>query len=274
MESLRWIGGVLLLTLEASLSGCAARPGGGEAPLSAAEVRGVVFRSVDAGRRSNRYAVYIPRDLDLSVPAPVIVFLHGRGECGTEGSRHLTVGLPTAVLANPEHWPFIVIFPQKPAGGDTWEQHVELVLACLSGTSREWRLDQQRIYLSGLSQGGAGTWAIGARHPELFAAIAPVCGFVHDPRGEVSGKVTVGDEKQHRDVAGRLAAAKMPIWAFHGERDDVVLPGETRRLIAAIEEAGGTARATYLPEANHNAWDEAYRTQGRALSDWLLAHRR
>lgn len=205
---------------------------------------------------------------------PAILFLHGRGECGVDGIRQLVVGLPPAALADPGRWPFVIIAPQKPIDRDSWQQHESYALACLDAACRDFKIDRSRVYLTGLSQGGAGTWAIGSRHPELFAAIAPVCGFVHDPAGTPSGIVQVGDDTQRREIAARLAAASMPIWTFHGEKDDVVLPAQTRALVAAVESAGGSVKVTYLPNANHNAWDPAYRDNGAALAEWLLSNQK
>lgn len=269
MDTLRWIGGMLIIGASSALSGCASgdRLGGTD--------RGVLFRSIAAeGIAENRYAIYVPRDLDPAAPAPAILFLHGRGECGTEGTRHLNVGLLPAVLADPGRWPFIIILPQKPDEDSTWAEHTELAMACLAATTREFRVDPSRIYLTGLSQGGAGTWAIAAEHPRMFAAIAPVCGFVHDSGG---AERRFGSAAARARIAAALAGVKIPVWAFHGEKDDVIPPVHTRDMVAALREAGlgeDRLRATYFPQANHNAWDPAYRGQGAELAIWLLSHRR
>lgn len=280
MDAAKWIGGVLLIGIEAMTAGLAAAPdarGSAEPPTTTE--RGVLYRTVAAERRDNKYAVYIPRDLDLSKPAPAILFLNGYGECGTDGSKQLAVGLLPAVFLSPEKWPFVIVFPQKPVHNDSWEQHEELALACLSAASKEFSLDPTRIYLTGLSQGGAGTWSIGSRHPELFAAIAPLCGFAV---GSGAGPARFGDAAACAKIASKLADAKMPIWAFHGEKDDAVPVDQTRKLMAAVKDAGwgaggvGTVaedvKATYYPDANHNCWDKAYRESG--LGAWFLAHRR
>ncbi|MCC6320371.1 MAG: prolyl oligopeptidase family serine peptidase [Phycisphaerales bacterium] len=276
MDGVKWIGGVLVLGLEAALMGAGGCAGGGAGtPIqpdksSAARERGILLRTVAAERRDNRYAVYVPPNLDLGAPAPAIVFLHGAGECGADGLRQLTVGLLPAALGNDAVWgQFIIILPQKPRVEDSWSRHEELVLACLDATTRECGIDPARVYLTGLSQGGAGTWAIAADHPELFAAIAPVCGFVGNPRKPPSED----DAAARSRIAASLAAAKMPVWAFHGEKDDVVRPEQMRELIGALTTAGwtGDVRATYYAEANHNSWDKAYRDDGPALAKWFLS---
>ncbi len=214
---------------------------------------GLLFREVTVRGESRRYAVLIPRGYQPGTPMPTIVFLNGAGECGVDGSKQAVVGLGSAALLNPAQWPFIVVFPQKPTMKAQWAEHEDLVMATLRATQSEYSVDVSRVYLTGLSQGGAGTWAIGAKHPEVFAAIAPVCGY-----GE---------------PAPLGAALKgMPIWAFHGEKDDIVKPEQTRKIVAAIEAVGGKPKATYFPEANHNSWDPAYRNP--ELGAWFLQHRK
>jgi predicted peptidase len=150
--------------------------------------------------------------------------------------------------------------PQKPTEVEEWEEHEELVLAAIADVCAAWRIDPDRIALTGLSQGGHGTWLIGARHPELFSCLAPVCGY---------GPV--------RTIAPRVAA--LSVWAFHGLRDDVVDPAgttaivqEIRRLRSAAGLAADGVRLTLYPDANHNSWDAAYGEP--ELPGWLLGHRR
>lgn len=252
---------VMFLSLVAGaaiVAGCAANRT--DSPPQTAS--GLTFRQSDLGGPAPvRWAIYVPPMIAAnprgSAPGtggwPLVVFLNGKGECGTDGTRQTAVGFAPAVLQHPERWPCIVLFPQKPDQETRWVDHEPMVLALIEQTRREFNVDASRIYLTGLSQGGAGTWAIAARNPGLFAAVAPVCGY-----GEPGA---IGP-----------ALRDMPVWAFHGERDDVVPPMQTRAMVAAIEAAGGKPRATYFPEANHNSWDAAYRDA--ALPEWLLAQRR
>jgi len=228
----------------------------GETRVTSSRIQtGLLFRSLATGDTMSKYAVYVPRDYDPAKPSPCILFLHGKGECGTDGQKQAVVGLGSAALLQHERWPFIVIFPQKPDEEKQWSEFEDLALSALSETRAEFAIDESRVYLSGLSQGGAGTWAIGARHPELFAALAPVCGY--------------GDPVK---VLGESSIKGLPIWAFHGEKDDVVKPELTRALVAAAEKAGAQVKATYFPEANHNSWDSAYRDT--ELPVWLLTNKR
>ncbi len=221
--------------------------------------RGLLFRTSQIAGEARRYALYVPREYDPAQAWPLVVFLNGKGECGTDGVRQACVGLGPAILANPERWPCVVLFAQKPDPQSAWGDHDAMVMGLIDAVRSDVNIDPERITLTGLSQGGAGTWAIGANHADVFAALAPVCGY--------------GEPGQ---VAPR--AAIVPIWAFHGLKDDVVKPELTRRIVDAVKaaQAGGTRgpepRLTLLPEANHNAWDPAYRNE--ELPRWLLAQRR
>lgn len=246
--------GLSALLILAALAGCSSSLATGKdlAPAPNPST-GLLFRELTIDGVARRYAIYVPRDYAPKTPMPAIVFLNGSGECGTDGAKHAVVGLGSAAMLQIDKWPFIIVFPQKPDQKSQWIDHDKLVLAALEATRREFAIDPARTYLTGLSQGGAGTWAIGAKHGALFAAIAPVCGY--------------GDPAQ---LAAPLK--DMPVWAFHGEKDDVVPPAQTRNIVAAIESAGGHPKATYFPDANHNSWDAAYRTQD--LGAWLLSHRK
>jgi len=216
-----------------------------------APTTGVRFLDLTIDDREYLYAEYLPRGYDATRPWPLIVFLNGAGECGTDGQRQLTQGLMPAILNKPDEWPFVVLFPQKPDQKSKWEDHAPFVLAAIDRATREHAIDASRVYLTGLSQGGHGTWAIGSMFPERFAALAPVCGY---GRPEV--------------IAPRLAG--MPIWAFHGTIDKIVLPEQSENLVAAAKSAGAIATLTLYPGVDHNSWDKAYRDEN--LGRWFLSH--
>jgi predicted peptidase len=240
------VAAVLLL----SLCACAS-PGRAASDIKAGTM---LQRTVAMADGAHRFAIWIPANYDPKVAAPCVVFLNGSGECGTDGAKQTTVGLPPAAKADPAQWPCVIVMPQKPVQAAEWEEYEPLVLACLAGAERELNIDRKRVTLTGLSQGGHGTWMIGARHPELFAALAPVCAYGHPTT-----------------VAPRVKGK--PVWAFHGEKDDVVPVDETRRMIAALRQANQEPepKITLYPDANHNCWDKAYREEG--LGEWLLAQR-
>jgi predicted peptidase len=226
---------------------------------------GFLFRSLKGNGRELKYAVYVPRGYDPSRAWPLILFLHGSGESGTDGSRQLAQGLPRELVWNPDRWPFIVIIPQKPSQDAEWEEYELELMTILAHARREYSVDPTRLVLTGLSQGGHGAWVLAARHPELWAAVVPVCGY---------GTVRSGVPGAFTGTVTDLAAAikSIPAWAFHGEADDVVPVGETRAIVAALEAAGAHPRVTIYPGVGHGCWERAYGEQ--ELPDWMLARRR
>ena len=274
-----------LAALAAALSlGCASTPtttdttakSTGAMPVSSSEPLLVIRPFTFNGAARHLATWYPPGYFDPANSGkrwPLIVFLHGKGECGTEGSKQTAQGLVAAAQLNAAGWPCVIIAPQKQAVDGQWVQDQGYVMACLDSTLAAERVDPTRVYLTGLSQGGAGTWAIGANRPDRFAAIAPICGY--------------GDPAP---IAAKLTA--MPIWAFHGLKDDVVPPAQSQAMVAAILAArtdmaklggadagtpgpganakGPKPKLTLLPDANHNSWDAAYRATGNdSLWAWM-----
>jgi predicted peptidase len=216
-----------------------------------------VFRSVTAEGAPRRFAVFLPAGYDSTRHWPAIVFLHGSGECGSDGERPTRVGLGPELTAHPRRWPCVVVFPQKLREDEQWEEHEALVLATLRQATREFHVDARSVALAGLSQGGHGTWTLGARHPERWTCLVPICGY-----GTAAG------------IAPRVA--RLPVWAFHGLRDDVVNPDETRAMVEAIRAERARigldpdgARLTLYPDANHGSWDSAVAEP--ELAGWILA---
>jgi dienelactone hydrolase len=239
--------------------------GWAEPPPAAPDARapratGLLFREVTVEGTRHRFAIWVPPGYDEARPWPCVVFLHGSGECGTDGERPTRVGLIPAVTRDPERWPAIVVVPQKPREAEEWEEREVLVLAALEAARREFHIDPDRVALTGLSQGGHGVWLIGARHPDRFSCLAPVCGY---------GRARV--------VAPRVAG--LPVWAFHGLADDLVDPRDTQRIVEGVRaerRARGLdpegARMTLYEGVNHGAWDRAYAEP--ELPGWMLAQRR
>jgi predicted peptidase len=214
---------------------------------------GFLFKTFKQGEASYNYTVYVPRNYDSSKKYPLIMFLHGAGECGTDGTKQVAQGIGTAILWNAEKWPFIVVMPQKPVLRDPWEKYDDVVMGMLDRAKKDYNVDTTRLYLTGLSQGGHGTWAIGTKHPSLWAAIAPICGYGNP-----------------EDYASALK--DMPIWCFHGEADKSVSVEQSRAIVEAIKTAGGSPKLTTYPGVEHNSWDKAYREE--KLYDWFLEHKR
>ncbi|MFH1747272.1 MAG: alpha/beta hydrolase-fold protein [Planctomycetota bacterium] len=199
-----------------------------------------------------RYAVWVPEDYTPNRSWPVILFLHGMGECGDDGQFHTTVGMGRSIRKNPERFGALVVMPQIPVG-QRWEGAMQdLALATLTATLQEYHADPERIVLTGLSLGGYGTWSLGARCPEKFCALVPICGG--------------------GDPADAKRLARLPIWCFHGDADPAVSVERSREMVAAVRAAGGSVRYSELPGVTHNSWDAAY---GDAeVIEWMLAQRR
>lgn len=203
-----------------------------------------------------------------------ILFLHGYGECGTDGEKQLTVGLPKHAKDNPEAWPFVLIVPQKPIFNTEWEDHEEALLKLLAKAREQGLYDPDRLAITGLSQGGHGTIYFASHHPELFTAAAPVCGYVERRISKEQTRVSVKGSQQNDPavVDAAKSLAKLPVWLFHGEIDSVVPVSESQSLYAALQKLDADVKYTEVPDTDHNSWDFAY--QESELSVWLFDHTR
>ncbi|HZR21033.1 MAG TPA: alpha/beta fold hydrolase [Verrucomicrobiae bacterium] len=178
---------------------------------------------------------------------PLMLFLHGSGESGTNLDKVKAHG-PPKIVDSKADFPFILVSPQSPGRG--WNP--DTLNALLDRIIRKYRVDKDRVYLTGLSMGGYGTWALAAEHPEKFAAIVPICGG--------------------GNPADAKKLAKLPIWVFHGAKDQTVPVERSKEMVEAIENAGGDVKLTIYPEAGHDSWTETYNNP--QLYSWLLEHRR
>lgn len=197
--------------------------------------------------------LYLPPGYPGRERWPLILFLHGAGERGDDLDRVKIHGPPKRIETEEISFPFVIVSPQCPAEG-WWsdDQQIERLDALLEEVADRYRIDPERLYVTGLSMGGYGTWALAARYPHRFAAIAPICGG--------------GDP----GMAERLA--HLPVWVFHGARDPVVPLETSQEMVDALRQAGGQVTFTVYPEAGHDSWTESY--QNPALYEWFLEHRR
>jgi len=233
---------------------------------------GFLDRSITVGNRAYHYQVYVPADYASKPTWPAILFLHGAGERGTDGLLQTNVGLGAAIRQNASRYPAIVVFPQVPPDSQWVGTPADMAVAALQQTMREFHVDASRVYLTGLSMGGHGTWYIAYRHAELFAAIVPICGWVRDfPMFRGSVPVVPGDSAS---VMTTLAQhlGKVPIWIFHGEVDQVVNVNGSREPAAALKAAGANVQYTELLGLNHNSWDAAYGSD--EFVRWLFSQQR
>ncbi|MGH8032759.1 MAG: prolyl oligopeptidase family serine peptidase [Luteimonas sp.] len=208
----------------------------------------------------HRYRVFVPAQPASGGKRPVILFLHGSGERGDDGLKPALAGLGPYLRVQADAFPAIVVFPQVP-DGEEWSDNAVLAFATLDAATREFGGDASRTYLTGMSMGGYGTWELALMQPGRFAALAPVCGGITRANGRPSLAVrnVAGAADPFAETARRLRDT--PIWIFHGAKDDIVLPDQSRHMAAALKAANATdARYTEFPNANHNSWDPAYAT--------------
>jgi len=227
--------------------------------MSTSKQIGRHFKTTRTERLEADYLVHLPAGYNArSGPKwPLILFLHGAGERGDDLSKVAFHG-PPHLATNQFDLPFVVVSPQCKAGR-IWSN--DLLLALLDHALAKYRVDPTRVYLTGLSMGGYGTWSLGLAYPEKFAAIVPICGG-----GDIIGPMLSGREK-----ASPLKT--LGIWAFHGAKDTVVPLSESERMVAIAKRAGvEDVKLTVYPEANHNSWTATY--TNRAVYDWMLEHRR
>lgn len=198
-----------------------------------------------------QYLLFLPKTYsEKGEPSPLMIFLHGSGERGSDLNMVKKWGPPAIAEKNPD-FPFILISPQAPEGGWWHPQEIKAIIDEVMATHN---VDRHRVYVTGLSMGGFGTWDLVAAYPKLFAAAAPVCGG--------------GDPFFARFMKG------VPVWAFHGKKDDSVPEEQSANMVAALKETGGEVKYTMLPDAGHiDAWVYAYGPDS-GLFDWLLQHRK
>ncbi len=236
----------------------------------AASETGFLERSVNVEGVDYRYQVFVPKDWTPDKEWPVILFLHGAGERGDDGVEQTQVGFPRT-LKGKNDFPAVVVMPQ--CRRRTWwgDPAMEAqTFAALEETMSRFNGDPRRIYLTGLSLGGYGTWAFGYKYPKKFAALVPVCGGVRTgrsvtvPRWHPAADPSVD---AYQETAREIGTT--PVWAFHGSSDPVVPVTESRQLTRALENSGGTVKYTEYEGVGHNSWDRAYSEPD--LIDWLLA---
>ena len=231
---------------------------------------GFLDRSVVFGGQTYRYQIFVPQSYTPAQRWPVILFLHGAGERGKDGYIQTQVGLAPAIRQNPSRFPAIAVFPQSPAESSWTGAIARMALAALDKTMREYQTDPTRVYLTGLSMGGNGTWYIAYRNPKRFAAIAPICGWISPQFWKAADPVVPADSGETFAAFGRQLR-QTATWIFHGEVDPAVPVEESRKTFAALQEGRAPVQYTEIPGTGHNSWDPAYGSP--KLWTWLLAQR-
>lgn len=201
------------------------------------------------------YLQYLPAATSPDGRLPLILFLHGAGERGRDLEVLKRHGIPLLIESRPD-FPFAVVSPQCPPAR-YWTDLVPACVALLAQLTAALPVDPDRVYVTGMSMGGYGTWHLAAAIPERLAAVAPVCGGGLRSRGFPERVCELG---------------RLPVWAFHGAQDTIVPPAESVVLVETLRRCGGDARLTVYPDLAHDAWTRTY--EDPELYRWLLSHRR
>lgn len=202
------------------------------------------------------YLLALPPDATAAKePLPLLLFLHGMGERGSDLTLLTRHGIPK-LLQEGRKLPFLVVAPQCPAES-FWTEETEALKALLDHIQRTHAVDPRRIYITGLSMGGFGTLEMALRYPDLFAAAIPVCGGI----GSVYGKIHLPRLKN------------LPLWLFHGVQDTVVPPGESMAVHRQLRALGSRkVRLTLYKDLAHDSWSRTYESE--EIYRYLLRHRK
>ncbi len=246
---------------------------------SPAQETGFLNRTVSVHGVSYKFQVYLPEEYRRPEPEdakakprkpeswPIILFLHGRGERGSEGMWQTQIGLPQQLRDHPERWPFIVVMPQCPLKHFwTDPEMLQLAIASLDQEAHEFHADPDRTYLIGLSLGGYGSWELAREYPHRWAAIALAATGIF---------WSYAPERWHE--AGTLPAeyahqiGRVPIWLFHGSEDTTVQPRQSELMYDAFKAESGHIRFWEYQGLHHDCWTRAFNEP--ELPRWLLSHR-
>lgn len=192
-----------------------------------------------------RYLLYLPEgyEKDTAQKWPLMIFLHGSGESGTDLEKVKVHG-PPRLIKEGRKFPFIVVSPQATNGWQTFQ-----LIGLVKELKQNLRVNPDKVYLTGLSMGGYGTWDLATEYPHEFAAIAPVCGG--------------------GDTSKAWMLRHVPVWCFHGALDNVVPPVLSEQMVAAVKKYNPAVKFTLYPDANHDSWTTTYSND--SFYTWLLA---
>jgi predicted peptidase len=207
----------------------------------------------DADGKEVKYVLFVPHDYKGDKPFPLILFLHGAGETfdGKNEGKQAKQGIGPAVEKQDKTFPAFVLMPQAQKRNPGWRadgEDAQRALDILKEVQKDYKIDDKRLYLTGLSMGGFGTWSLATKYPDKWAAIVPICG---------GGNVK--DAEKIKDI---------PTWVFHGDADKSVNVEKSREMIKALKDAGGNPKYDEYPGVGHNSWDKAYAT--KELYEWLF----
>lgn len=230
---------------------------------------GLVQRAVQSNGRTYPYEVFVPPGWNARRKWPVILFLHGVGHRLKLGESEAVPSIGGRFISYQNQKEAIVVFPRCFLD-EYWTQPnvAAAALLALAAASREFHGDAQRTYLVGLSMGGYGTWYIASRNPGNFAALVVVCGGIRTPE-TVAIPAVSAEKDPYQDTARKLR--KVPVWIFHGDKDDTIRVSESRLMAKALRALGAKVRYTEYPGVGHNAWDKAFAEP--EFFPWLFAQK-
>jgi|SRR5580658_3736588 poly(3-hydroxybutyrate) depolymerase len=243
--------------------------GGDRHRYEAPQETGFLNRRVQVNSVTYRFVVYLPEDYrrDDGKLWPVILFLHGRGERGSEGLWQTQTGLPQEIRDHPERWPFVIVMPQCPIPAHwTDPAMMNMAMAALDQESAEFHGDPDRTYLTGLSLGGYGAWELARLYPHRWAAVTIAASGIFWSYAPDRWQREATLTSEYAQAVGRT-----PIWLFHGSDDPVVPPRESELMFDAVKAAGGHIRLWIYQGLQHDSWTRAYNEP--ELPRWLLSHR-
>ncbi len=237
-------------------------------------------RTVVVNGQSYSYRVHVPQR-NVARPVPIVLDLHGGGERGDDGDRHVAVGLGAAIAREPERFPLIGVFPQcRPEYIGFCGDMAVVALGALEQATLEFEADRRRTYLTGLSMGASSACFLAVSHPNRFAAMALVCGSItfaptddppelpHEDRPLFRSMFRAADRADF--IARRLR--HVPVWMFHGSDDSISPPEDSRSLARSLTRVGAEVRYTEYAGLGHESWDRAYAEP--ELLPWLLSQHR
>lgn len=197
------------------------------------------------------YLLYLPNgyEADTTQRWPLMIFLHGSGESGSDIEKVKVHG-PPKLIEQGKQFPCIVVSPQRGPAMRGWEP--DLMIKFIQDIKKQYRVDRDRVYLTGLSMGGYGTWNIAMKYPAEFAAIVPICGG--------------------GDVGSIRRLRNMPVWCFHGAKDKAVKLSESATLVDSLKKINPRVKFTVYPDAEHDSWTETYNND--SVFAWLFAQQK
>ena len=223
---------------------------------------GFVNRTVTLEQEEYRYQVYVPANYTEDEPWPLILFFHGEGESGTDGTAQTFMGIGPAIRRHPEQYRCLVVMPQARVRRSWGNPEMERqAFTALQQTVDEFNVDKDRISINGISSGGNAAWYFAAKYRGMFAAIVPMAGASPHPG--------LSDEEY---AAIGASLGQTPIWVFHGQADDIINVAEPRKLVEILGKVGANVRYTEYEGVGHGAWELAY--EEPELIPWILSQRR